>query len=379
MSDASLTPQIAVPSRGSRLPFHLRLALSPAFQSWASRVPFLRRIARAEGAAMFDLLSGFLQSQVLHALVELEILDMLSEGDLGASDLGRKCGIPEHRMIVLLRAGVALGLLRTRRGAFRLSHRGAALLGVPGLSAMIRHHSVLYGDLADPAAFFRGRTDPELARFWPYVLGPGSARDTAAAERYSELMAESQALVAEETLRTVSFSGIRHLMDVGGGSGAFLAAVANTHADLRATLLDLPDVVPAATRRFHAEGCAERVSVVPGSFREGALPTGADAISLVRVLYDHRDETVAGLLARCYAALPRGGRLIISEPMTGGARPNRPGDVYFALYTMAMGTGRTRGSAEIAALVAQAGFGEVREHRTFRPYITGVVTAVRLT
>ena len=36
-------------------------------------------------------------------------------------------------------------------------------------------------------------------------------------------------------------------------------------------------------------------------------PTGADAISLVRVLYDHDDATVARLLAPVHAALPRAG------------------------------------------------------------------------
>jgi demethylspheroidene O-methyltransferase len=105
------------------------------------------------------------------------------------------------------------------------------------------------------------------------------------------------------------------------------------------------------------------------------LPRGADAISLVRVLYDHADETVALLLRRVREALPPGGRVIVSEPMTGGARPSRPGDTYFALYTMAMGTGRTRSAEEIAALLTAAGFAEVVIRPTRRPFVTSVVEA----
>ena len=45
-------------------------------------------------------------------------------------------------------------------------------------------------------------------------------------------MADSQALVAEDTLRLVDLSGIRRLMDVGGGTGAFLAAVGAAYPDL---------------------------------------------------------------------------------------------------------------------------------------------------
>ena len=38
-------------------------------------------------------------------------------------------------------------------------------------------------------------------------------------------MAESQALVAEDTLRMVSFDRVETLLDIGGGTGAFLTAV----------------------------------------------------------------------------------------------------------------------------------------------------------
>ena len=44
-----------------------------------------------------------------------------------------------------------------------MTRRGARLVGVPGLDAMIKHHDILYRDLSDPAAFFRGETETELA------------------------------------------------------------------------------------------------------------------------------------------------------------------------------------------------------------------------
>jgi demethylspheroidene O-methyltransferase len=82
-------------------------------------------------------------------------------------------------------------------------------------------------------------------------------------------------------------------------------------------------------------------------------------------------------LARVYEALPSGGRLIISEPMGGGAKPERAGDVYFALYTMAMQTGRARSAAEIEALVAEAGFAQIRSPKPARAYVTRTLTAIR--
>ena len=144
-----------------------RLAGSRRFQSWAARMPVLRWFVAREGAALFDVMQGFVRSQVLLALVALEIFAALESGPKTASMLVPAAGLTPDRMQVLLQAGAALGLLKRKRDGVALSRRGAAFLGVPGLADMVRHHAVLYRDLTDPAAFLRGQTTPELARFWP--------------------------------------------------------------------------------------------------------------------------------------------------------------------------------------------------------------------
>ncbi|AZL60711.1 methyltransferase domain-containing protein [Tabrizicola piscis] len=348
-----------------------KLALQPWFHRFCSRVPGLRGIARAEGEALFEVVSGFVRSQCLLALVELRVLHRLAEAPETTARLAALSAVPVDRMAVLCQAGAALKLMRRKGDIWRLTPRGAAFLTVPGLEAMVRHHPVLYRDLADPAAFFRGKTDPELAGFWPYVFGAGGAADPDLAARYSDLMADSQGLVAEDTLRLVDFRGITHLMDVGGGTGAFLAAVGKAHPQLTRTLFDLPAVVAGARARLGAD-----VTIIPGSFRDDDLPLGADAISLIRVLYDHADATVTALLANVRQALPPGGRLIISEPMSGGARPDPATDVYFTVYTLAMQTGRTRSEAEIAGLLQKAGFDAITPAKSLRPFVTTALSAM---
>ena len=349
-----------------------RLALSPQFHALVERLPFIRRHAHAEGRALFAIVSGFVRSQVLMALVELRILNVLSEGPSELSVLARRSRMTEDRLAVLLQAGAGLRLIRQdRRGLWHLTTRGAAFLTVPGLESMVRHHDVLYRDLADPAAFFRGETVPELAGFWPYVFGGLADRDPELAARYSRLMSDSQALVAADTLRAVDLTGRKHLMDVGGGTGAFLAAVQKRYPGLALTLFDLPEVVEGS--RSHLPG----VSVIGGSFREEALPMGADAISVVRVLYDHPDDLVRKLADSAFQALPKGGLLIVSEPMSGGDRPDPDTDVYFAVYTMAMHTGRTRSIREISQILESAGFVDVKPCASARPFITSVVVATR--
>ncbi len=350
-----------------------RLAMSPRFHRLAARMPFLRGKVRREGAELFAIVSGFVQSQALVALVEGRVLHVLAHGPMSTEDVSRYCAIPPAPLTVLLRAGAALKLLsQDRSGLWRLAPRGAAFLTVPGLEPMVRHHHVLYRDLSDPLAFFRGQTETELAGFWPYVFGPLAQEDAGLAARYSRLMAESQVLVAEDTLRLVDLSPRKHLLDVGGGTGAFLAEVGRTHPALRLTLFDMPAVlssVPAAVR--------DRLTLCPGDFRADPFPAGADTISLIRVLYDHADTSVTELANKVFNALPSGGMVLVSEPMSGGDRPDPATDVYFAIYTLAMRTGRTRSADEIADVLRRAGFEGLQLRPGDRPFVTSVVTALK--
>ena len=336
-------------------------------------------MARKDGAALFDVVQGFVQSQVLMALVELDVLRRLRGGPQTVDTIGLATDIAPERMKVLLQAGAALGLLRrTRAGRYGLARKGAALLGVPGLDAMIRHHRAFYRDLEDPVALLRGPAHTELSEFWPYVFGARGNVAPDVAKTYSDLMAQSQQLVAEDTLRAVSFKGVAQLLDVGGGTGAFLEAVGQAYPAMQMALFDLPQVAPAAAARFEAADMADRVTLHSGSFRDDPLPRGADAISLIRVLYDHSDDTVHDLLAAVYNALPDGGRLIVSEPMGGGDRPEVAGDIYFAFYTMAMKTGRTRSAAEIGDFCAKAGFSQIQSRTPSRAFVTRTLTAVKV-
>lgn len=378
MAAPSDVPDRRLPGKGHWRGAFARLVANPTFQRFAAKFPFAGALAHRDGAEIFDILQGFVASQVLLALIELEVLEDLLHGPASAEALSRSRRIPEDRMEALLQAGAALRLLkRGRKGDFSLARRGAATLGVPGLIDMIRHNTAFYKDMADPVSILRGEGETNLARFWPYVFGQGAEVPRDEAERYSDLMAKSQVLVAEDTLRAVSLRGGKTLMDVGGGSGVFVSAALRRHRHLRANLVDLPEVIPTAESRLAQAGVLDRVSLHPGSFREAPLPKGADIISLIRVLYDHDDATVRDLLAKAYDALPRGGRLIISEPMAGGARPERAGDIYFAFYTMTMGTGRTRSPERIAELCDEAGFDRGAAPSVRRPYVTRVLTFVK--
>lgn len=349
-----------------------RWVANPGFQRWAMRLPFTRPIARHRARRLFELATATVTSQVLAAVVELDLPRRLAAGPVAPDDLASALDLDPDALRCLVVAAEGLGLVRgLADGRVALGMTGAELLAHPGVPAMVRHHRLLARDLAEPVAFLRRPPGGgELARFWVYAGG----RPEGDVAPYSELMAVSQPLVAEQALAAYPFARHRQLLDVGGGDGAFVAAVAARHPRLGCTLFDLPPVVARARSRL-APAVGDRIRVVGGDFRVDPLPPGADLVTLVRILHDHEDAVAAALLGKVRRALVPGGRVLVVEPMAG-TRGAGAVAAYFSFYLRAMGSGRPRTKAELARMLREAGFVRVREHAVPLPLIAQVLSAI---
>ena len=355
-----------------------RLVASPRFRRWAAAFPFTRPIARRRTRALFDLCAGFVYSQVLQACVQLRLFDILADGPQTVDALSARLGIPLERTRRLLLAAASLKVLAPRRGGrFGLGPLGAAMVGNAAVSAMVLHHRELYADLSDPVGLLRAQPEATgLSRYWAYSgnaaaagLGRGEVAD------YTALMAASQPLVADEILAAYRIGRHRCLLDVGGGDGSFLQAAAARAPGLRLVLFDLPPVAEQARARLAAAGLSQRFTMTGGDFLTDPLPGGADIVSLVRVIHDHDNPAALDILRAARRALPPGGTLLLAEPMAGTPGAEPIGDAYFGFYLMAMGRGRARTQAELAALLNAAGFVSVRRAPTHTPLLVSVLVA----
>jgi demethylspheroidene O-methyltransferase len=350
-----------------------RLLASRRFRRWAQASVLTRWIARRRAAEVFDLVAGFVYSQVLLACVQLRAFDLLlQDGPQTPQALAQRWQLPLAASERLVRAAVALRLLEARpHGRVGLGPLGAPLAGDAGLAAMVAHHAALYRDLAEPLALLKGEGGAGaagLAAYWPYAgtQAPGELP----AERlaaYSQLMAASQPLVAEQVLQTYPLHRHRRLLDVGGGIGEFACRAARAAPELQVQVFDLPGVVPEALRRFEREGLAGRCSAVGGDFFRDPLPAGADLVTLLRVAHDHDDARVLHLLRAIRQALAPGGRLLLAEPLADTPGAERMGHAYFGFYLLAMGRGEPRSEARLRDMLAEAGFIRVRRLATTLP------------
>ena len=356
-----------------------RIFASPRFQHWAARLPVIRWIARSRANGAFDLLAGFAYSQVLRAHVESGLFDVLKDGPLGAGSIASRIGLPESATLTLLRAGRPLMLSEEPApDHWMLGEQGAVFASNPGVQAMVRHHRLLYADLADPLALLRAdRKEPTaLSRFWTYAgaLQGVTERGEDTAE-YSQLMAASQHFVADEVLASMTFRDVDRLLDVGGGHGAFLRHIGTAWPHLELGLFDLPEVAVTGAQLLGEALGAGRVTGHPGNFFSDSIPEDYDMISLVRILHDHDDAPAQALLGNIRKSLAPGARLLIAEPMAQIPGTEPMGEAFFGLYLWAMGSGRPRSPAEIIAMTRAAGFASARFVATAQPVNASVIIA----
>ena len=353
-----------------------RLIADPRFQRAAAASPFTRTIAQRRAHALFNLCAGFVYTQILLACVRLRLFEALAAGPADQSQLAQSLGLTPEAAQRLLRAAASLELLRALPGdRYALNDLGASVLANPSVAAFVEHHALLYEDLRDPVALLRGETRTRLSQFWPYAEGREAEPEACAA--YSALMARSQQLIAEDVLDAYPFDGHKRLLDIGGGEGAFVAAVAARHPTLELQLLDLPPVAQRARDMLAAQGLS-RVQVRAGSFVDPPPAGPADLVTLIRVLHDHDDAMARAALRAAFQALTPGGTLLVAEPMADTPGAEAIGEAYFGFYLLAMGSGRARRRDELMHMMQEAGFTGVRCLPSLRPMFASVMIGRRV-
>ncbi|MEU8819319.1 methyltransferase [Actinoplanes sp. NPDC048796] len=154
------------------------------------------------------------------------------------------------------------------------------------------------------------------------------------------------------------WSAAKRVVDVGGGSGALLAAILRQAPHLHGTLVDLPATI-ATAKEFLGGDLADRSTTVAGSFFD-ELPAGDDVYVLSNVLHDWSDADARRILARCAEAVPSGGRLLIVERIIAG-QLDADMVTRMDLRMLVLVGGRERSADEYGDLAAEAGFRLDRE------------------
>ena len=314
----------------------------------------------ADAARLLDIVSGSWKTQALYVAASLGIADRLHDSPRSAPELASEIGAHGPSLQRLLRALVALGIVRLRPdGTFELTPSGSLLReeAPDSLRAWVLHwggtcwpvwgrllESVMTGDSArqrnpGSAAFDRPGSDPEAAGI------------------FHRAMSQLTRLLVGPFVAAVDWTGTRKIVDVGGGSGELLVAALGACPGAVGILFDDPHAIELGRRNVRAAGLEHRCEFVAGDFFE-RVPEGADTYLLKSVLHDWNDERAAAILASCRRALGSAARLLVVEriaPERFGASPDEQGLACMDLHMLVQHGGRERTEAELRALLSGAG------------------------
>jgi hypothetical protein len=155
----------------------------------------------------------------------------------------------------------------------------------------------------------------------------------------------------EALLAAYDFSGITHLVDVGGGQGLLLQRVLAAYADLRGTVFDQPQVVAPVALPPELGG---RLTLQGGDFF-AAVPAGADAYLLKHIIHDWGDGACLQILGQIRAAMAPGARVLVVEQVIPPGNAPFPGKLLDLNMLVMTEGGRERTPSEYASLLAKAG------------------------
>ncbi len=212
-------------------------------------------------------------------------------------------------------------------------------------------------------ALKEGGGDDPINAMWE----AGSVNEEAA-QLFTAIMHELSLAPSIAALRSGTFDSTQHIVDAGGGSGAFCAAFVGHRADAQATLFELPPICEKAQGYLSKYDRHDAVSLYPADFFRDPWPAQGDAFFFGNILHGWELRRARQLLSFCHDALPKGGRIFIHEILLDPGRISPPEAVYFNMMMfLTHGTGQFTFD-ELATLLIETGFKSPRVANTFGSY-----------
>lgn len=300
---------------------------------------------------LVTMMRGFQESRALLSAVELDLFTAVGGGDTAAG-VAAKLGTDPRATEMLMNAVVSLGALKKAAGVFHNTPETARFLcdSSPDNQRWAMMHTV--------NMWTTWNTLTDAVRKGTSVIPPTTeAPDPVRIKAFIAAMHRNASVTAQHMVEVVGASGVKRLLDVGGGSGAYSIAFAAANPALRAEVFDLPTVVGITQEHISAAGLVDRVTTRTGDLRTDDLGSGNDLVLLSAIAHMLSEAENQDLFRRCCAALNPGGRLVIREfILSDDKTAPRPAALFALNMLVATRAGSSYSEAEYRAWLTAAGF-----------------------
>jgi SAM-dependent methyltransferase len=334
-------------------------------------------LLRRQMERLYLVFGGHIFFQTLRTAVQLDLFTLLArEGPLTRKQIAERLGIAEQPARIVVLGLTTVGLLRKRGQTYSNSHLAEILLVKSSprkiTSYVELQHRAMYKGLywmLDSVREYRNVGIKEFRGDEP-TLYQRLAHDPEVEQIFQEAMQELSMQANADMARFVDLSGVKHLVDVGGGDGTNIIAMARRWTHLRATVFDSPTVCEIARKNIAASGFADRLDAVPGDCFADPFPKGADCLMFCHFFTIWGEQKDRELLKKCHDSLPSGGKVIIFNMMQHddetGPLSAAVGSPYF--LSLATGLGMLYTWDEYESWMRGAGFHTVQRHKLLRDH-----------
>lgn len=334
-------------------------------------------VLRRQTERLYLVFGGHIFFQTLRTAVELDLFTLLSrEGPLTRQEIARRLGLQDQPGRIIVLGLTASGFLSKRRDRYSNSHLAQRLLVKDSprkITAYVElQHRVMYKGvywLLDAVKEYRNAGIKEFPGNEPTIY-QRLAHDPDTERIFQEAMQELSVQSNVHMTRFIDLSGVKHLVDVGGGDGTNIIACARRWPGLRATVFDSPTVCEIARKNIATHGLSDRLGAVPGECFSDPFPKDADCLLFAHFFTIWGEAKDRELLKKCFDALPSGGKVIIFNMMQHddetGPLSAAVGSPYF--LAIATGLGMLHTWNEYETWMRDAGFASVRRFRLLRDH-----------
>jgi (2Fe-2S) ferredoxin/SAM-dependent methyltransferase len=161
-------------------------------------------------------------------------------------------------------------------------------------------------------------------------------------------------------VKALGTAGVRRILDLGGGSGAYSIAFAKASPEVRCEILDIPEVVPLTGEYVSQAGVSAQVRLRAGDMLQDDFGSGYDIIMLNAICHMFSEEQNRDLFRRARQALAPNGRLVVQDFILN---PEKTGPQHAALFSLNMlvntDAGASYSEVEYIRWMKDAGFTEI--------------------
>ena len=293
----------------------------------------------------------FQKSRILLTGFELDIFSNVDESGTTSNQIATSLHLDEHACERLLNALVSLGFLTKQNSLFFNTRESFTFLSKksPDYLGGLMHTNHLWNTWSNLTQVVKTGKSAHPAEI--------NVRGEDWLSPFINAMHDRAKKQAPQQLANIDLSGVRSILDVGGGSGAYSMEFVSKKSGIEATVFDLPNVVPVTKKYLDKEGFSDKIKTHPGDYTTDDLPKGFDLVFLSAVIHSNSLEINRDLIIKCFKSLNKKGKIVIQDWIMNNDRTQPVSGAVFAI-NMLVGTeaGDCFTEREVMEMLNGAGF-----------------------